>query len=166
MEVELLRWPEEEATRRRLAAARVPRLLLIGEGEAPPLALDELEDWVRYPLDAAELGVRCETLQERARLVAPRPTGLVLDDGVLRNGDRWIALPPLESRLFAALLEQSGAVVHRAALTDAGWPKGAPADDRAVDGVVKRLRRRVTPLGVRIHTVAGSGFLLDHVSAP
>jgi DNA-binding response OmpR family regulator len=96
--------------------------------------------------------------------VARRPTGLVLDgDGVLRHGDRWVALPPLEARLFAVLLEQSGAVVHRAVLTDVGWPAGAPADDRAVDGVVKRLRRRVTALGVRIHTVAGSGFLLDHV---
>lgn len=106
--------------------------------------------------------MRSETLQERARLVAPRPTGLVLDgDGVLRDGDRWVALPPLEARLFAVLLEQSGAVVHRAVLTDTGWPAGPPADDRAVDGVLKRLRRRVTPLGVRIPTVSGSGFLID-----
>lgn len=162
--VALLRWPEDAASRSRLAAARLPRLLLISADEAPPVSVDELEDWIRFPLDPAELAIRTETLLERAREVAPRAIGLVLDgDGVLHRDDRWVALPPTEARLFAVLLERSGRVVDRAALTDACWPDGAPADERAVDGVVKRLRRRIAPLDVRIHTVAGNGFLLDHV---
>lgn len=162
--VALLRWPEDEASRRRLAAARLPRLLLIGEGAAPPLAIDELEDWIRFPLDPEELTVRTDTLAERARDVAPRPTGLVLDsDRVLHSDDRWVALSPTEARLFAELLEHPGEVVHRAVLARAGWTTSFPADDRAVDGVMKRLRRRVAPLGVHIHTVSGVGFLLDHV---
>ena len=163
-EVALLRWPEDAESRRRLAAARLPRLLLIAAGDAPPLDDDELEDWIRLPLDPDELAIRSSTLAERARHVAPRATGLVLDaDDVLHREGLWVALPPIEARLFALLLEHSGEAVHRSVLIDAGWPAGAPADERAVDGVVKRLRRRVAPLGVQIHTVARTGFLLDHV---
>ena len=162
--VALLRWPEDASSRRRLAAARLPRLLLVGAGEEPPLDDDELEDWIRLPLDPDELAVRSDTLVERARHVAPRATGLVLDgDDVLRRDGRWVALPPLEARVFAQLLARPGEVVRRAALTDAGWPTGLPVDERAIDGVVKRLRRRVAPLGVQVHTVPGAGFLLDHV---
>lgn len=162
--VAILRWPEDDTSRRRLAAARLPRLLLVEPGEVPPLAIDELEDWIRFPLDSDELALRSRTLEERAHRVTPRSIGLALDaDGLLHRDDRWAALSPLEARLFAQLLQHPGEVVHREVLTDAGWPGGAPADDRAVDGVMKRLRRRVGPLGVTIHTVAGSGFLLDCV---
>jgi DNA-binding winged helix-turn-helix (wHTH) protein len=87
---------------------------------------------------------------------------VVLDaDGVLHAQERWVAVPPLEARVLATLLEQPGAVCHRPDLTRAVWPEGVPADERALDGVVKRLRRRVVPLGVRIHTIARQGFLLE-----
>ena len=162
--VAILRWPEDDVSRARLAAARLPRLLLVEPGEAPPLSDDELEDWIRFPLDPDDLALRSRTLEERARTVLPRATGLVLDaDGLLHREDRWVALPRLEAQLFAQLLERPGEVVLREVLAGAGWPGGRPADERAVDGVIKRLRRRIAPLGVTIHTVAGSGFLLDYV---
>jgi DNA-binding response OmpR family regulator len=95
--------------------------------------------------------------------------GLRLEDGVLTGADgRWVALPGLEARLFALLLGRSEAVVDRPALLAAGWPGGPPADPRAVDGVLRRLRRRVAHLGVTIYAVPG-GYLLDHsasVSVP
>lgn len=160
--MEILRWPEDEVSRARLTAARLPRLLLIEPGEAPPPADDELEDWIRFPLDPDDLALRTRTLEERARTIAPRTTGLHLDaDGLLHRDERWVALSRLEARLFALLREHPGEVVRREVLTAAGWPDGLPADERAVDGVVKRLRRRIAPLGVTIHTVAGTGFLLD-----
>jgi DNA-binding response OmpR family regulator len=164
--VAILRWPEDDPSRRRMAAARLPRLLLIEPGEVPPHAVDELEDWIRFPLDSDELALRSRTLEARAGSVTPRATGLVLDaDGLLHRDGRWVALPWLEARLFALLLHHPGAVVRREVLARAAWPERAPADGRAVDGVIKRLRRRVGPLGVTIHTVAGSGFLVDCVDA-
>ncbi|HEV7758510.1 MAG TPA: winged helix-turn-helix domain-containing protein [Acidimicrobiales bacterium] len=162
-DVALVSWPQDEALRRRLAAARRPRLLLIDGSHAAPLAADELEDWVRYPLDPDELAIRIATLVHRASGVAPRATTLVLDDdGVLHADDRWVALSLLEARLLAALLERPGELVHRPTLVRTAWPDGAPADERALDGVLKRLRRRVAPLGVRIHTVNGLGLLLEY----
>jgi DNA-binding response OmpR family regulator len=83
-------------------------------------------------------------------------------DDILHVDGRWAALPAVEARLFAALLEQPGVLVSRRDLTAAAWRGDPPADGRALNGVVKRLRRRVTPLGVRIHTLRGRGFLLDY----
>jgi DNA-binding response OmpR family regulator len=160
--VALVSWPEDESSRRRLAAARQPRLLLIAPGVAPPVLTDELEDWIRFPLDPDELAVRMATLVARAGDVEPRPAGLVLDgDGVLHCEDRWVSLPPTEARVLAELLGRPGHAVHRADLAAVAWPAGLPADERALDGVIKRLRRRVAPLGVRIHTVNKVGFLVD-----
>jgi DNA-binding response OmpR family regulator len=157
-----LNWPEEEAVRRQFAAGRQPRLLMIAPGVTPPVLTDELEDWIRFPLDPDELAVRMATLAARARDVEPRPSGLVLDgDGVLHSDDRWVALPPIEARVLAELLGHPGHAVHRSDLAAVAWPAGLPADERAIDGVIKRLRRRVAPLGVRIHTVNKVGFLLD-----
>jgi hypothetical protein len=162
-EVALVNWPEDESGRRHLAAARRPRLLLVGPGITPPVVTDELEDWVRYPLDADELTVRAAVLASRARDVPARPANLVIDDeGMVHHGARWAVLAPMERRLLAELLACPAQVVSRAVLHTAGWQDTRPADPRAVDGVIRRLRRRLAPLGVTIHTVAGSGYLLDH----
>jgi DNA-binding response OmpR family regulator len=161
-DVALVHWPQEDALRRRLADAHVPRLLLIESDQVPPLAPDELEDWVRLPPDPDEIAVRSATLAQRARELVVRSVPLVLDaDDVLHVGDRWVALAPLEARVLAPLMRHRGQLVLRTDLVPAAWPNTRQADERAVDGVVKRLRRRVAPLGVRIHTVIGQGFLLD-----
>lgn len=159
--VALISWPQDEALRRRLAAAHHPRLLLVGATDPPPPADDELEDWIRYPLDPDELTIRIETLSGRARRVRRRPASLVLDaDGVLRADDRWVALAPLMSRVLEVLLARPGELVYRSELTAAAWPDEPPVDERALDGVIGRLRRHTSPLGVRIHTVPRRGFML------
>ena len=157
-------WPQEEALRHELTAARRPRLLLLGAEQVPPMAPDDLEDWVRFPLDADELASRSAALAERARGVAPRPVALRLEaDDVLHAGERWVALPPREALVLATLLERPGELVRRDELFRAAWPSDPPVEQRALDGVIKRLRRRVAALDVRIHTAPRQGFLLDHV---
>jgi len=82
------------------------------------------------------------------------------DDGVLRLGDGWVPLPPVEARLTAAMVERYGAVVSRDALARAGWPEGAPGRN-ALDVHVLRLRRRLSPLSLAIRTVRSRGYLLE-----
>jgi DNA-binding winged helix-turn-helix (wHTH) protein len=82
------------------------------------------------------------------------------DDGVIRRGDRWVSLPPVEARLTTALLDRYGAVVSRDALARAGWPAGAPGRN-ALDVHMLRLRRRLSPLGLAIRTVRSRGYLLE-----
>lgn len=134
-------------------------MLLVEQGSPPPLPVDHLEDWIRLPADDVDLRVRVEALRRRLdTAIAHLPA--IDDDGVLRMGDRWVALPPVESRLAAALVGRFGAVVSRSALTSAGWPGGSPGRN-ALDVHVLRLRRRVAPLDLAIRTVRSRGYLLE-----
>lgn len=159
MEVVLVRWPAEERRREELERQGAPRLLVLDDGHAPPATDDDLEDWIRLPATDADLQARVEGLRRRA---AARQAGnpALDDDGVLRVGGRWVALPPVESRLMGALVDRYGAVVSRDALTRAGWPDGSPGRN-ALDVHVLRLRRRVGPLGLGIRTVRSRGYLLE-----
>ncbi len=164
LDVALLRWPEDAALRHRLAVARRPRLLLVAADHMPPVAADEIEDWIRFPIDPDDLEARTTTLLVRASRVIPRPFSVTLDsDDVAHADGRWAALAPLEARALARLLARPGETVARRVLVEACWPEQQPEDLRALDSVVRRLRRRVAPLGLRIHTVPRAGFILDHV---
>lgn len=158
MNVSLVRWPAERDRREALRRAGEPRLLLIETG-TPPLPSDQREDWIRLPADDVDLRARLEALRRRAEPGTP-PVPMLDDDGVLRANERWVALPPVEARLTAALIARFGAVVSRTALTDAGWPGGAPGRN-ALDVHILRLRRRIAPLGLAIRTVRSRGYLLE-----
>lgn len=158
VEVALVQWPAEQDRREELRRAGQPRLLLVEQG-APPIPSDELEDWIRLPADDLDLRVRVEALRRRTdNDVGAAP--MLDDDGVLRQGDRWVSLPPVEARLTRALLDRFGAVVSREALTRAGWPGGSPGRN-ALDVHVLRLRRRLSPLRLAIRTVRSRGYLLE-----
>ena len=153
-----MRWPLERERLERLRAEGRPRLVLVEDGAPPPVSADVLEDWIRVPAEEVDLRARADGLARRADAQAAPPT---LDgDGVLRVESRWVALPPVEARLVAALLNRIGAVVSRDALARAGWPSGAPGRN-ALDVHVLRLRRRLSGVGIAIRTVRSRGYLLE-----
>lgn len=158
VEVALVQWPAEKDRREALRRSGQPRLLLVERG-APPIPVDEFEDWIRLPADDLDLRVRVESLRRRTGSDASLVPDLD-DDGVLRLGDRWVSLPPVEARLTSALLERFGAVVSREALARSGWPGGSPGRN-ALDVHVLRLRRRLAPLHLAIRTVRSRGYLLE-----
>ena len=163
--VALLRWPAEAGRAGELAAAGVPRLWLVEAAAAPPEAGDCLEDWVRVPAAEADLAVRSAALAARARRHGGTDRPSIDGDGVVRHGERWVPLPPVESRLTAVLLDRWGALVSREALALAGWPAGAPGRN-ALDVHVLRLRRRLAPLGLVIRTVRSRGYLIEAAGEP
>lgn len=162
MEVALVRWPSERQRRARLRDAQHPRLLLVEDGSPPPVD-DCLEDWVRVPADEHDLAHRVATLRVRAGVHGADGRPALDEDGVLRRGEHWVSLPPVEARLAAALLERVGAVVSRDALARSGWPTGAPGRN-ALDVHVLRLRRRLDHVGLAIRTVRSRGYLLEAAS--
>jgi DNA-binding response OmpR family regulator len=159
MDVVLVRWPDEEDRRETLRRSGRPRLLVLDDSVPPPVALDELEDWIRLPADDTDVAARVASLEQRARHRRGNDPTLD-DDGVLRFSDRWVALPPVEARLARALLDRYGAVVSRDALARSGWPEGAPGRN-ALDVHVLRLRRRLDPLALVIRTVRSRGYVLE-----
>lgn len=143
-------------------AADHPVLYLVPDGALPPPSWGPLEDWVRLPTDSGELYDRAERLLNRAAEAGSSLTE-VDDDDVLRVGPHLVPLSPLESILIRSLMEQVGCIVARDEIEARLWPEGLPADDRALDNRVKRLRQRIAGLPLRIHTVRGRGFLLERL---
>lgn len=155
----MVRWPVEDSRRAELVAAKAPRLLLVEDASPPPEPHDCLEDWLRVPASDEDVKARAAALALRARAhLSDMP---VLDrDGLLRFGESWVPLSPVEVRLMGALLERFGGVVHRQTLARAGWPDRAPGRN-ALDVHVLRLRRRLAPVALVIRTIRSRGYLLE-----
>lgn len=157
----MLRWPDEQVRRDELATRGHARLLVLEFGASPPVSSDPLEDWARCSdsdLDVQARIVGLRKRMERAGAMIPR-----IDDNIIRFDDRWVALPPIETRLADLLVQRFGAVVARADLIAVGWPQ-TPPHRNALDVHVLRLRRRLEPLRLGIRTVRSRGYALESVA--
>jgi DNA-binding response OmpR family regulator len=159
MDVELVRWPQDQARLDEVRRNRSARLILVENSTSPPLLADDLEDWVRLPASDEDISLRLRVLAERAMVSGSREP-LIDESGLVRFLGKWAALPPVEHRLTSALLDRYGAVVGREALFRAGWPGGIPGRN-VLDVHIVRLRRRLIPLGLAIRTVRSRGYLLE-----
>lgn len=160
MQVELVRWPHEEDRLAEVRMGGAARLVLVGEGAAPPLTTDVLEDWIRLPATDEDIRSRMRVLEDRARGADRRRMPEIDEAGLLRMDGRWVSLPPVEQRLTVAMLDRYRAVVSRDALARAGWPEGIPGRN-VLDVHIVRLRRRLAPMGLVIRTVRSRGYLLE-----
>lgn len=138
-----------------------PVLYLVEPASEPPRCND-LEDWIRLPIDVAELHARADRLIAWSRDVGALYTR-VDDDDILRIGDDMVVLSQLEARLMRRLIDSMGQLVLRAELTEAVWPAGPPADHRALDNRIKSLRARLDGFPLRIHTIHARGLILERV---
>jgi hypothetical protein len=160
--IPLLSWPEQEDRRAQLAATRTPRLLLLAPGCPPPTLLDELEDWVRDPIDSDELDARLAELARRSGFTetAPEPD-VLLDDGILRVGDAWASIPEAQWPIVQLLIDRRDSVVADHEILEAYSKAGIPAEARAVKSMMWRLGRRMATVGIDLHKVRGRGYLVE-----
>lgn len=159
MNVEVVRWPGDALRLSELRERRVPRLLVVHDGDGElPVPIDCLEDWVTSEAPEWEVDARRRALTLRADQHSVRPA--LDDDGLLHHRDAWVPLSPVEQSLAAMMLERFGAVVTRDTLSDRAWPSGVPTRN-ALDVHVLRLRRRIAPLGLEIRTVRSRGYLMQ-----
>jgi DNA-binding response OmpR family regulator len=162
VDVELVAWPAESDRCTALAAQGVPRLLLVATGTPPPPpSSDCLQDWVRVPADGEEVALRVLGLQRRTEQHALREP-VIDDDGVLRYGTAWVALPPIEASLAKVLTDRFGGVVGRDLLMRTAWAVGTrPARRNVLDVHMLRLRRRLDGIELAVRTIRGRGYLLE-----
>lgn len=160
MEVVSLRWPLEEDRRRVLSGEGVPRLLIVAGEDPPPLLDGPLEDWIRVPASELDRAARVEGLRQRAMGERARGVPTIDDDGLVRAGPAWVAVPPVEARLAKTFIERFGAVVSRGDLTQAAWPEGV-GERNVLDVRILRLRRRLDQIGLVIRTVRSRGYLME-----
>jgi DNA-binding response OmpR family regulator len=88
----------------------------------------------------------------------PRPE--IDEFGLVRYRGGWVAVSPLLEAALRPLLAELGCVVPRARLEDILWPDH-DEHPRKLDTLMYRLRRRLRPLGLTIHTIRTQGFLLE-----
>ena len=120
------------------------------------------DDYLTKPFDLDEIRVRLAALLRRTSATGAETTaGAVLDPArhALVVGDTEVSLTPTEFRLLGRLMASPSTVVRRQALVAAGWPHGAMVTDNTIDSYVRRIRRKLEPLGVAsIKTVRGVGY--------
>jgi len=157
-DVPLLRHPGDEPARHHLDRLGLPRVLVVDPDAAPPIAADRVEDWVRAPVDPDELAARRRTVLDRYHRAS---LGVRIDgDGLLRAGDRWIDLPDRQRAVLFPLVNQLGRPVSRAVVV-AEYLAAGGTDAQALPTVIHRLRARLSPLGLVLHTLHQGGFLLE-----
>lgn len=159
VEVALVRWPEERSMRDALAALGRARLLLVDAGEAPPTTFDAREDWLRWPPDPAELALRARHLSQRALPVELPPIGLD-DDGIVRRGDRWVAVSEAQLPIVRLLVANLGRVVRFETIVEAYASVGGSQHPASVRTVLSRIEARLRPLGVGLTSVRRRGVVL------
>jgi DNA-binding response OmpR family regulator len=159
-DVVILQWPAEATEAQRLTNEGVPHLLLVAEGEAPPVTGACLEDWLTLPASDAEIRARMLGLAQRAahHNRVPRVDEL----GHLSHRGRSVFLSPIDQRLAHVLIERFGEVVAEPDLIEAVWPEGAT--NQALRVHVSRLRQRIVPIGLSVKCVRSSGYVMTEAA--
>ena len=158
--VEILRWPAEADQRAELVADGRPCLWVLDASELPP-AVGPLEDWARATDDERDVASRVQ------RLAALAPGGGALlpgdaqvdDDGLLHFGGQIIPVPPTEAILLDRLAATPERVVSREELGRLLWDD-RPTNRSSLTSRIHTLRKRLRPVGLKIHAIRGHGFLL------
>ncbi|MCP2342755.1 helix-turn-helix domain-containing protein [Actinomadura rupiterrae] len=157
-DVNILRWPAESDRRELCRAHGLLRLLVVERDHEPPICADIREDWIRMPATNRDFQARIAALRARGG-GGTRPQ---LDqDGILRHGRRSVAVSPSEARLLQLLIKRFGRIAAREELRAHLSEDGREASRNALDLHIKRIRRRLRPLGLTIRTAWGRGYVLD-----
>ena len=152
--------------------SQVPILMLTARGEPEDrvrgLEIGE-DDYLAKPFDPRELLLRIKLVLRRTRaepvgkaeasVVRFGPFAFSLERGELRSGDEIVRITEREREMLRLLCAAAGASVSREALSGSG---GA-AQERTVDVLVNRLRRKIEqdPANpVYLQTARGAGYRL------
>jgi hypothetical protein len=156
--VAVLRWPDHDEDRRRLAARGRPRVLLISGYEVPPAVLDEHEVWLLSGAEPTEILTAVDTLRQRARTHPPAPR--LDDDGLLWFGGRWVDVPETQIPVVDLLVRNLGRIVGFEALRSAYHQAGGSTRATAVRALIHRVGVRLARLGLELHVVRQRGVML------
>jgi len=120
-----------------------------------------VDDYVSKPFSTRELVLRIRAVLRRSPDASLSAGAFRLDPSEMSvEVDRQgVSLTPAEFRLLAHLVSTPGVVFTREQLIDVAWDEdGTPASTRAVDSVIKRLRKKLGEHQACIEAVRGMGY--------
>lgn len=160
----LLRWLRERQPTMRVLLTDCPRRIdrdavWAGGGHRlpKPFSLEDVLGYVRLLLRCSEIGSEYDT----GRL---QVGDLVLDEDsrAVWCAGLAVALTETEFALLRFLVRNAGRVVSRAEILARVWPYDFAGGSAVVPRYISRLRNRLAShRGPVIHTIRGSGYLLD-----
>ncbi|MDQ0568563.1 two-component system response regulator BaeR [Variovorax paradoxus] len=129
------------------------------------------DDYVCKPFSPREVVARVNTVlrrhaqRQRQRIAMPSPSVAFGDtSGGVKIEGRPLALTGRERRLLRALSREPGRVFTRSELLEAAFPEALDVNERAVDGHIKNLRKKlaaVPPSHDWIRSIYGVGFAFE-----
>ncbi|GAA6180368.1 MULTISPECIES: response regulator transcription factor [unclassified Shimia] len=125
------------------------------------------DDYVTKPFDHEELQARCRAvLRRNAGNAQPdiRLGDVTLDPvaGQLKIGTQVVTLRNRELRLLELLINAPGQIFSKAKLADRLFSYDEDASENAIEVYIGRLRRHLETSTLRITTLRGLGYRLDH----
>ncbi len=132
-----------------------------------PFSMRELLARTHAMLRRVALIQGMNTPQSEARIDIQRYSGIILDPTERRVSRDGLALhlSRTEFDLLHLFLSHPGQAFERADLLDRVWGVAFSDQDRAVDYVIHRLRRKLGPLGEAIETVHAVGYRLRAIES-
>ncbi|WP_294226305.1 response regulator transcription factor [uncultured Shimia sp.] len=125
------------------------------------------DDYMTKPFDHEELQARCRAVLRRNAGHAQSITelgGVSLDPvaGRLSIGARAVTLRNRELRLLELLINAPGQIFSKAKLADRLFSYDEDVSENAIEVYIGRLRKHLEPSELRITTLRGLGYRLDH----
>ncbi len=125
------------------------------------------DDYVTKPFDHAELEARCRAVLRRNAGKAKTTVelgGIVFDPvaGHLVVAGNTVTLRNRELRLLELFVNAPGQVFSKQKLADRLFSYDADASENAIEVYVGRLRKHLDPSDLKITTLRGLGYRLDH----
>lgn len=129
------------------------------------------DDYMAKPFDIREFEARVRSLLRRqaglrSATVTLGPLSLDLTTRQFAAMGQTLDLPPRERALLELLLTRAGKVVAKEAIVQSVTSLDDILSDNAIEQYISRLRRRLAPMGLTLHTVRGIGYLLERPADP
>ena len=114
------------------------------------------DDYMRAPIHILELKARIRALQrnrekngdQKPLIVNIPPLHFQLVDHEISSGDLTVALSEMDFRLLYTLADQAGLALSREDLASKLWSDHSPGRLRTVDVYIRRLREKLSRLGL------------------
>jgi len=158
--------------RRRRDATPVILLTARGAVENRVEGLDAgADDYLVKPFDMSELEARVRALLRRPKDAVARavPIGSLTYEPemneLIHNGIQ-LDLPRKERAVFECLFRHRNRLASKTALLDHVYGIGSEVEDKVIEVLVSRLRKRIAPYGLSIRTARGLGYSLEETAAP